>query len=89
MFAIPNGGFRNKATAGRLKAEGVKSGVSDIFLPVPTNEYHGLFLELKVGKNKPTEEQYDFMTAMNAVGYCAAWCIGWEAAVSIIEEYLK
>lgn len=35
MFAIPNGGLRNKATASNLKAEGVRKGVPDIFLPVP------------------------------------------------------
>lgn len=63
MFAIPNGGLRNKATAGRLKAEGVKSGVVDLFLPLPITyrhspdpkltEYHqirmyyGLWIEMK------------------------------------------
>jgi hypothetical protein len=36
MFAIPNGGQRNKATAANLVAEGVKNGVPDIFLPVPS-----------------------------------------------------
>jgi len=35
MHAIPNGGLRSKATAGKLKAEGVKSGVLDTFLPWP------------------------------------------------------
>lgn len=56
MFAIPNGGLRNKATAGRLKAEGAKKGVVDIFLPTPRMNfqgdhlrgwYHGLFVEMK------------------------------------------
>ena len=30
IFAIPNGGARSPATAGRLKAEGVSSGVPDL-----------------------------------------------------------
>jgi hypothetical protein len=59
MFAIPNGGLRSKATAGRLKAEGVKAGVSDVFLPLPmwyrkkqggvdvVDVYHGLYIEMK------------------------------------------
>ena len=34
LFAVPNGGRRDKVTAGRLKAEGVKAGVLDIWLPV-------------------------------------------------------
>jgi hypothetical protein len=54
MHAIPNGGLRDKRTAGRLKAEGVKQGVSDVFLPVPMMDqnamrldYCGLYIELK------------------------------------------
>lgn len=35
MFAIPNGGLRDIRVASSLKAEGVKSGVPDIFLPYP------------------------------------------------------
>lgn len=33
IFAIPNGGARGAATAGRLKAEGVSRGVPDLFVP--------------------------------------------------------
>lgn len=37
LFAIPNGGARSKATAGKLKAEGVVAGVADLILLVPRN----------------------------------------------------
>ena len=47
MFAIPNGGLRNPVVARKLKAEGVKSGVSDIFLSVARGGYHGLYIEMK------------------------------------------
>jgi hypothetical protein len=33
VFAIPNGGLRGIAAAGRLKAEGVSAGVPDLFVP--------------------------------------------------------
>lgn len=35
MFAIPNGGKRDAATAANLVAEGVRKGVPDLMLPVP------------------------------------------------------
>ena len=33
IFAIPNGGDRNRITAAKLKAEGVMRGVPDLFIP--------------------------------------------------------
>ena len=42
LYHVPNGGSRNKAEAGRFKAEGVKAGVPDLCLPVPRGEFHGL-----------------------------------------------
>lgn len=48
LFAVPNGGFRNKATAGKMKAEGVTAGVSDLILLVPNKLFHGLCLETKI-----------------------------------------
>lgn len=39
-LAIPNGGLRNKVTASRLRAEGVKKGVADVFVPIPTWEQY-------------------------------------------------
>jgi hypothetical protein len=89
MFAIPNGGQRHAAVASKLKAEGVKSGVPDIFLPIPRKHWHGLFIELKIGKNEPSEAQHKWLAALDRKGYRAVWCIGWEQARDIILEYLK
>jgi hypothetical protein len=46
-FAIPNGEARGRGVAARLKAEGVASGVPDIFLPVQRASYGGLWIEMK------------------------------------------
>ena len=59
LFHIPNGGHRHKATAGRLRAEGVKSGVPDICLPVPRGPYHGLYIEMKRMRGNDTSETQD------------------------------
>lgn len=88
MFAIPNGGHRSKATAGRLKAEGVKSGVPDIFLPVKSREYGGMFIEMKVGRNKPTENQRDYMFNLSAAGYYCTTCYGADDALAEILWYI-
>ncbi len=47
MFAIPNGGLRDKVTAAKLKHEGVKRGVPDVMLPLPCRRFAGLFVEMK------------------------------------------
>lgn len=89
LFAIPNGGLRSKITAARLKAEGVKAGVPDIMLPWPTKGYHGLFIEMKAGRNKPTPDQVDFLEWLTGAGYLCEVAYGFDAARSIIEWYLE
>ncbi len=89
LYHIPNGGARSKGTAGRLKAEGVKSGVPDICLPVAKGDYHGLYIEMKVGNNKPTANQIVWINALKSQGYQAKVCYGWLEASSVIECYLR
>lgn len=89
MFHIPNGGSRNKLEAANLKKQGVKAGVPDLFLPVSRGGYHGLFVELKYGKNKPTEKQTKWLTNLNEQGYAVAVCYGCDEASEKILKYLK
>jgi hypothetical protein len=88
LFAIPNGGKRDPKTAFRMQEEGVKSGVPDMFLPVARQGYHGLFIELKYGKNTTTERQDGWIERLTAQGYLAVVCYGWEAASRVLGEYL-
>lgn len=88
IFAIPNGGHRDKITAGKLKAEGVTSGVFDLFAPYPNSQYHGLWIEMK----KPTggvvsENQKNFGKEMTFRGYYAVVCYSWSEAVEEIASY--
>lgn len=89
LYHIPNGGARSKATAGRLKAEGVKSGVPDLCLPVAKGKYHGLYIEMKINSNKPTQNQIKWIESLIVEGYQAKVCYGWQEAVKIIENYLR
>lgn len=69
IHAIPNGGHRSKATAGKLKAEGVTPGVSDIFVPIPSARFHGMYIEMKAGNNKLTPAQSEFGEFVQSRGY--------------------
>ena len=41
LFAVPNGGYRPKATAIKMRNEGQKAGVPDVWLPIPQNGWTG------------------------------------------------
>lgn len=88
LYAVPNGGKRDKATAARLKAEGVKAGIPDVFLPCARMGYHGFYIELKVGTNKTSAEQNAWLTALKAEGYAVDVSYGWQEAAHKIVRYL-
>jgi hypothetical protein len=92
-FAIANGGKRDIRTAVRLKATGVKAGVSDIFLPVARHDVHGLFIELKKSKEHGggtvSKEQKAWGDSVLAEGYGFCVCYGWREAATVLEMYLS
>ena len=88
MFAVPNGGKRPIGTAKKMKAEGVKSGVPDVFLAVPKNDKHGLFIEMKYGKNKMSANQVWWTNSLKVEGYAVAVCYSFEEARDSIKKYL-
>lgn len=87
MFAVPNGGRRNAKEAYFLKLSGVKAGVPDMMFPAARHGYHGMFIELKVGRNKPTPAQERWLHELNAAGYLARVCWGREQAIELIDWY--
>lgn len=88
LLAIPNGGNRNPREGARLKAEGVKPGVSDLLLPLRRGGFGGLWLEMKAPGKKPTPEQREWLARMGDAGYCATWCDDWAKAAQTITAYL-
>lgn len=94
MFAIPNGGVRGGNPRQRminginLKREGVRNGVPDIFLAVPRGNFHGLFIEMKHGVNKQTEDQKIWQARLLSQGYTYKLCYSFEIAKLAILEYI-
>ncbi len=88
LYHIPNGGSRNKMEAANLKRQGVRAGVPDLCLPVARGKNHGLYIELKAGKNKPTEKQKEWLENLTKQGYKAEVAHSCEDAVDIILNYI-
>jgi hypothetical protein len=87
IFAIPNGGFRHYSTAIKLKAEGVLSGVPDLFIPIPNGLYCGLFIEMKVGYNKETKNQLEFIEKLTYHGYKVKTCKTLQEFQEVVDNY--
>lgn len=98
LFAIPNGAKRDKITANRLKATGVKRGVLDTFLPVRRGQFSGLWIELKKIELKPkratskggvSDEQDEWKTHLLSQGFGVYVAYGWEDARDCLINYLE
>lgn len=89
LYHVPNEGRRSMATGGRMRAEGLKSGVPDLCLPVARAGYHGLYIEMKRTQgSKTSQEQKEWLEALAAEGYKTALCRGAEEAIEEMESYL-
>lgn len=88
-YAIPNGGERNKIVAARMKAEGVKSGISDICLPFARKGFHGFYIEMKKPGGKESKEQIEFGQFLKDQGYHYECCDHWEVARHMIVWYMS
>jgi hypothetical protein len=102
LFAVPNGGARSKATAGRLKAEGVVAGVSDLILLVPRCRAkitennaasieikHALCIEMKTAKGRQSAEQKEWQKKVEGHGYKYAVCRSLDEFIDTVEAYLR
>jgi hypothetical protein len=89
MYSIPNGGKRNIQTAIKLKAEGVKSGVPDVALPIMRGGFIGLFIEFKKPKETLTENQKNFIEKAIKEKNALAVAFSFEQAKAITENFLN
>lgn len=85
LVAIPNGQYRS----GQRAEPGLTPGLPDLALFVARGGHGALFLELKVGRNKPSRAQLDMIHRLRSEGYRCE--IVWDSAeevFDIIESYL-
>lgn len=104
FHAIPNGGSRGDDAksrtirGGQLKAEGVRVGVSDTFLPVKRGYYSGLYIEMKKPSLRPkkigakgaaSDEQIEFGNFVRSQGFGFVVCYSWREAADNVRSYLQ
>lgn len=88
LIAIPNGGKRGKYEAYRLKLQGVKAGVSDLFLAIPMRGKSGLWLEMKRADGKLTALQKKWLGLMELLGFAVVTAYSFEQAKQAIIDYI-
>lgn len=92
LIHIPNGGSRKNAFEGwRLKEQGVRAGVSDLFLPVARGGFFGLWIEFKAAPPNDaavSDSQEAWVKEMQGQGYAAHICLGVDSALRVLTEYM-
>nr|DAX83342.1 MAG TPA: Nuclease [Caudoviricetes sp.] len=86
LFAVPNGGSRNKIEAANMKRQGVKRGVADVILLIPKKGFASLCLEFKTRVGKQSEEQKEFQKQAES---CRNKYVVVRSASQAIEELRK
>lgn len=89
IFHIPNGGKRNPREAAGLKRQGVRKGVPDLCVPIARGPWHSLYIEMKYGRNRPSEEQLHWMQTLSDNGMKCLVCYSAREAQDAISDYLK
>lgn len=89
VYHIPNGGSRNTMEAANLKRQGVRAGVPDLCFPVAQRGYHGMYIEMKAGKNSTTDAQDKWLELLKGNGYYTAVCYGFAEARKVIDWYFE
>jgi hypothetical protein len=86
---IPNEGKRSIVTGATLKRMGLRKGFPDLFVCLARGTYHGLFIEMKYGKGKTSNEQKAWLSKLSSEGYACAVCYNANEAISLIETYTR
>lgn len=89
IYAIPNSATRSIKQTLWLRKEGLTAGVPDLCIPMPRGIYHGMYIEMKAGKNKTTDAQNEWLQKLADQGYYCVVCYGSEVADAQIKRYMS
>ena len=89
IWHTKNDGAKNIRQASRDKAMGIRAGVPDLFIAEPVHGYHGLFVELKVKPNKPTEKQERMIDWLRLRGFRVKVSYSFEEFCEAVKDYFN
>lgn len=91
LLAIPNGlAASSKGAAKRMKEQGMKAGVPDLFLPAPIPPHAGLWIEMKNRQGgRVSDVQREWHAYLAEAGYRVEVCRGWDEARLTLLDYLR
>jgi len=73
----------------KRRRQGVKSGVPDICILEPNKLYNGLFIELKVGYNKASDNQNKWLLELQKRGYKTLLTHSFDEFIDVVDDYFK
>ena len=86
---ISNEGKRTPFERYKMKYLGSKPGVPDVMIFTPNKHYNGLAIELKVGYNKPSENQKNWLMWLEKANWKAIWLNDFDKCIDTIDNYFK
>lgn len=89
IWAVPNGGQRDLITANRLKREGVTKGVLDVTIAIPSQGFHGAFIEHKAANGTISPDQHAMLNLLSKAGYKVFVSYSTEESIIFTEKYLE
>ena len=81
--------IRKMRTIIRLREEGQRAGIPDITLAFPHGGFHGMYLEMKAGRNKTSPAQNEWIARLQQAGYMCVVAYSFEEAKREILAYLE
>ena len=86
---IANEGKRSLRTGMKLKREGMRKGVPDLYIPHGNGKYIGLWIEFKAGRDRLSIEQKWWIDKLTELGHFACESRSSSDAIQIIDNYFS
>lgn len=89
FWHVPSEGIRKPQYRAKLKMMGFRSGIPDICLALPSQEYKGAYCELKKAGGSPSPEQKSMLSALTSQGYFAVVINDFETFKEVFSYYIE